>query len=116
MVAARLGDHRLDGRTGPDDEHAPTEHCARVLLRGDPVHGYSGRLLPAPPMAVTASGDLALGHTFGGGRNGARRRGDTYMVSAAVPSPVATPRAGPSPSQRGDGTRTDPRGRALGSR
>ncbi len=72
---------------------------AHVFSSEVTLYGYSGRLLPAPPMAVTASGDASPLVTPSGVVATAPVHAESsYMVSAAVPSPVSDTASSPSPS------------------
>jgi transglutaminase-like putative cysteine protease len=77
--------------------------ASHVFASGVTLSGYSGRLLPAPPMTVTASGDASpLVTPSGVVATVPLHAESSYTVSAVVPSPVSDT----SPSTTPPGTDT----------
>jgi transglutaminase-like putative cysteine protease len=72
---------------------------SHLFASGVTLSGYSGRLLPAPPMALTASGEASPLVTPSGVVATAPVHADSsYTVSAVVPSPVSDTASSASPS------------------
>ena len=98
------GDRRVLHGSAPVQSPVPAGD-QRLFTAGVTLDGYSGRLLPAPPATISASGDPSPVVTSSGvAATRPVRVGTGYTVAAVVPSPVdASPqvlrhRAGTPPS------------------
>ncbi len=77
----------LHGSTPVQSPIQPTNQ--RVYTAGVTLSGYSGRLLPAPPSTVSASGELSPVVTPSGVVASLPvHAGNSYSVTAVIPSPV----------------------------
>ena len=87
----------MNGSVPTPGTHSST--IERVFASGVTLSGYSGRLLPAPPMTVTASGDASpLVTPSGVVATVPVHAESSYTVSAVVPSVVSDTPSSPSPS------------------